>query len=83
MLQDSVIAGVKFHIANPEASPGASHRAWLVYKTAEGWKYGPKKIVELKEHPCMLPFDQLPQDQQVKDYLFTAVVRTLLPQPPK
>ena len=26
------------------------------------------------EHPCFVPYDQLPKEQQVKDALFVAVV---------
>lgn len=79
LLRDSVIIGVKAHLdAGPEGlAPGESHAAWLKYKQEEGWKWGPVKDLDRKEHPCCVPFGLLPQDQQVKDYLFGAVVREL------
>lgn len=73
----SAIAGVKFHLHNPDAGPAASHESWLKVKEAEGWKWGPVKDVEKKEHPCYVPYDQLPVEQKAKDYLFTAVVHSM------
>jgi hypothetical protein len=70
-------AGVNFCLCHPEAPPSESHDSWLAQKEAEGWKYGYKKDPEKKEHPCMVPFDQLPANQQAKDYLFKAVVDSL------
>jgi len=76
--QDSVINGVLFHAANPDAGPKASHENWLAEKWAAGWKYGPVKDPAAKEHPCFVPFDQLPPEQQLKNVLFRAVVHALL-----
>lgn len=75
--KDSVILGVKFHLANPDATPSASHDSWLAQKTAEGWKYGEVKNPELKEHPCFTAYENLPQEQRAKDYLFKGVVDSL------
>jgi hypothetical protein len=43
-------------------------------KKAAGWIYGPVKDPEKKEHPCIVPYDQLPIEQRTKDYLFKAIV---------
>ncbi|MBW5896049.1 hypothetical protein IM881_06190 [Pectobacterium brasiliense] len=71
--KDSARLGAEFHL-NGEHGPEASHNSWLAQKQAEGWVYGPVKDAEKKEHPCFVPYDQLPKEQQVKDYLFRAVV---------
>jgi hypothetical protein len=55
--------------------PGASHASWLAEKTRAGWKYAPIKNAAKKEHPCMVPFEELPIEQRYKDVLFVAVVR--------
>lgn len=73
----SAINGVSFHIANPGAEPEHSHIEWLKEKEATGWKYGPVKDAEKKEHPSFLPYADLPQTEKVKDYLFRAVIHTL------
>lgn len=77
--KSSAIKGVQFHIDNPDASPSASHESWLKQKTEEGWKYGTVKNPELKEHPCFVPYDQLPPEQKSKDFLFKQVVHSLKP----
>lgn len=76
--RDSAMAGVRMHLANPDAGPEASHASWMAQKQAEGWVYGPEKNPEKKEHHCMVPFEQLPREQQAKDFLFRAVVHALV-----
>lgn len=75
--KDSAINGVVAALANPAATPADSHAGWLKQKLAEGWKYGAVKNVEAKEHPCCVPYEQLPPAQQKKDSLFLATVRAV------
>ena len=75
--KNSAIDGVRFHLANPDAAPDASHENWLKLKTEEGWVYGPVKDPEKKEHPCCVPYQQLPLEQRAKDYLFKGVVEAV------
>lgn len=70
----SIISGVEMHLANPDATPEQSHESWLAQKLADGWAYGEIKDVEKKQHPCCVPYDQLPPEQKAKDYLFRAAV---------
>ena len=77
--QSSAVNGVQFHLDNPAAKPSASHESWLKQKEEEGWKYGIVKDPEKKEHPCFVPYDELPQSQQSKDFLFKSVVHSLKP----
>lgn len=74
----SAVAGVEYLLANPELGPSATHDSWLCVKRQEGWAYGPVKDPERKLHPCMVPFEELPPAQQLKDSLFGAVVRALV-----
>lgn len=71
--KQSAINGVQFHYANPMAQPSDSHVAWLAQKEADGWKYGPVKDPDKKEHPCFVPYDELPVEQRAKDYIFRAI----------
>lgn len=73
----SVIAGVEMHLANPDARPEQSHESWLARKLADGWKFGPVKDADKKEHPCCLPYAELPTEQKAKDYIFRSVVHAL------
>ena len=72
--RQSAINGVQFHVEHPDAGPDASHNSWLEEKRRDGWKFGPVKDADKKEHPCFVPYDQLPSEQKAKDYLFKGVV---------
>lgn len=76
--RDSAIAGVEFIRAHPDAPPSASHESWLALKESEGWKYGPVKDAEKKEHPCFVSYQLLPVEQKAKDYIFGAIVRAMM-----
>ena len=74
----SVIAGVEAVLRNPKIGPEESHNGWLAQKRAEGWVWGPVKEPELKEHPCMVSYIDLPDEQKMKDVMFTRVVKAVL-----
>jgi len=76
--KDSAINGVKFHAENPNTMPEDSHINWLKDKLADGWRWGPHKNADKKEHPCICEYKFLPEFQQVKDHLFLAVCRAAL-----
>jgi hypothetical protein len=59
------------------ATPEQAHESWLSEKRATGWKYGPVKSPEKKEHPCFVPYAELPPSQRAKDDLFVAVVKAM------
>lgn len=75
--QQSAINGVNFHLENPEAGADSSHNSWMKEKVDTGWVYGEVKDAEAKTHPCVVPFNQLPKEQQAKDFLFRQVVHSL------
>lgn len=77
--RESSIKGVQFCLENPDAPASANHESWLAEKEATGWKYGAVKNPDLKEHPCMVPYDQLPEQQRAKDHLFKSIVAGLRP----
>lgn len=75
--RDSAVVGVKFCRENPDAPPSANHVSWAAQKIAEGWTFGQIKNADAKTHPCLVPFDQLPRDQQAKDFVFKAIVAAM------
>lgn len=74
--RESARMGVDLHLSG-DFGPEASHISWMKQKLEDGWTYGPVKSPELKQHPCIVPFDQLPPEQQAKDFLFRGVVHAL------
>ncbi len=72
--QQSAVEGVRFALSNPAAPASAQHDAWLIAKQRDGWKYGEIKDASKKEHPCIVPYSELPAEQRLKDHLFRAIV---------
>jgi hypothetical protein len=75
--RDSAVKGVLFRLENSDAGHDAQHNAWMQDKINDGWVYGEVKDAEAKTHPCIVPFDQLPEFQQKKDAIFAAIVDAL------
>ena len=71
----SAVAGVGF--ARQGTSHEALHRAWCAHKIAEGWQWGPVKDERAKRHPCLVPYDQLPGEERIKDAVFAAIVQAM------
>ena len=74
----SAINGVAAIMCDPRMPPSASHASWMAEKLANGWCYGPTKDAEAKTHPCMVPYEQLPEEQRLKDHIFGAIVRACI-----
>ncbi|MBR6789802.1 MAG: Ryanodine receptor Ryr [Oscillospiraceae bacterium] len=43
-----------------------THEIWAAGRVAEGWHWGPVRDDVRKEHPCLVPYDELPESE--KDY---------------
>lgn len=74
----TIINGVTLYLAGESLTPEQSHASWLQEKIETGWVYGPEKNAVLKEHPCMVPYAELPAAQRRKDHLFLAICAALL-----
>jgi co-chaperonin GroES (HSP10) len=75
--KESARLGVKLHIDNPDVGAEASHESWMEQKTKDGWVWGKEKDPDAKKHPCLVPFNELPLEQQSKDYIFRAIVHAM------
>jgi hypothetical protein len=75
--RESATKGVQFRMDNPDAGHDAQHNAWMEEKVNDGWVHGEVKDAEAKTHPCIVPFDQLPEFQKKKEALFCAIVDAL------
>lgn len=77
--KDSAVTGIMYRKLKPGAPISSQHDAWMSDKIDSGWTYGEVKDPEARTHPCILPFDMLPPEQQAKDALFCGIVDALLP----
>ena len=71
----SAVQSVRFRLENPSATPELQHEAWMRDKEKDGWKFGPVKDPEKKEHPCLVPYDELSYKRQVKDHIFSGILQ--------
>lgn len=55
-------------------TPEEAHDSWMKAYEEMGWKYGEVRDAELKTHPDMLPFNELPKDEKDKEAIFLAFV---------
>lgn len=51
------------------------HEIWAAGRISDGWKYGEKRNDALKEHPGLIPYDQLSETE--KEYDRKTVMVTL------
>ena len=43
------------------------HEVWAQMRIAEGWTYGPQRDDQLKTHPCLVPYEALPESEKAYD----------------
>jgi class 3 adenylate cyclase len=44
-----------------------AHDIWAHQRFAEGWTYGPTRDDTRKEHPCLVPYEELPEAEKAYD----------------
>ena len=43
------------------------HEVWAKSRIDQGWTYGPERSDVLKQHPCLVPYDELPEVEKAYD----------------
>ena len=43
------------------------HDVWSAGRIAEGWNYGAERNDQNKTHPCLIPYDDLPESEREYD----------------
>ena len=71
--------GVLMYLKNPKATPEQNHENWCEFKTNAGWNYGEVKDPKRMTHPCLVPWEDLPEEQKVKDEIFLDLCAILVP----
>jgi len=46
-----------------------THELWARQRIADGWQYGPQRNDDIRRHPCLVPYDQLPESEKEYDRL--------------
>lgn len=51
------------------------HDNWALERLNDGWKYGSERNDEKKEHPCLIPYEELTENE--KEYDRNTAIQTL------
>jgi ryanodine receptor 2 len=43
------------------------HDVWAQSRIEQGWTYGPERNDQLKHHPCLVPYEELPEVEKAYD----------------
>ena len=54
-------------MALAEAISKNVHEVWAQNRIKEGWTYGPVRDDEKRQTPCLVPYDQLPEEEKAYD----------------
>ncbi len=52
---------------NQELLAKLEHRRWYAERRLNGWQYGTTRDDNRKIHPCLIPYEQLPENEKDKD----------------
>ena len=50
-----------------EAMAKNVHDVWAESRISQGWTYGPERNDVLKHHPCLVPYEDLPEVEKAYD----------------
>ena len=50
-----------------EAMAKNVHEVWAQSRMEQGWTYGPERNDQLKQHPCLVPYEELPEVEKAYD----------------
>jgi ryanodine receptor 2 len=43
------------------------HEVWAQSRISQGWTYGKERSDALKQHPCLVPYEELPEVEKAYD----------------
>lgn len=43
------------------------HEVWAQSRIEQGWTYGETRSDALKQHPCLVPYEDLPEEEKAYD----------------
>ncbi len=77
-LQDWDAEEMTFPAEEVERMARLEHDLWCQAKRKAGWRPGPQKDAAKRTHPCLVPWEQLPEDEREKNRNFIRQLPALL-----
>lgn len=50
-----------------EALAKNTHEVWSENRIKDGWTFGEQRDDKLRTHPCLIPYDELPEEEKEYD----------------
>lgn len=56
-----------------------AHDVWALQRLADGWTWGPSRCDTLRTHPCLVPYEDLPESEKQYDRnAATGIIRAVI-----
>jgi hypothetical protein len=56
-----------------------THENWSKERINQGWRWGPERNDIKKEHPCLIPYEKLPESEKEHDRIAaTELLKTVI-----
>jgi hypothetical protein len=56
-----------------------THENWSKERIHQGWRWGPERNDRKKEHPCLIPYEKLPESEKEHDRIIaTELLKTII-----
>jgi len=56
-----------------------THENWSKERIHQGWRWGPERNDRKKEHPCLIPYEKLPESEKENDRIIaTELLKTII-----
>jgi hypothetical protein len=76
-MREDTLHLIRHTLAHPGKTAEEDHVEWMRAKAAAGWVYGPAKDEAARTHPMMVPYEQLPAGQRLKNRALPALILAL------
>jgi hypothetical protein len=65
-------------VALTELLANHAHDLWALQRLSEGWTWGPTRCDTARTHPCLVPYEDLPESEKEYDRNTLGTIRAVI-----